>query len=71
MKFTLEEYEGCFSLNMQAETMAEAATLVRFGMNTTKELRSCSASAHKDGTFTAYVVVAKHRRACESVPKRK
>jgi len=71
MKFELIEEEGCFAINMTAETMAEAAQLVRFGMNSTQELRSMGASARTDGEFQGWTVFAKHRRASEYVPKRK
>ena len=71
MKFNLIEHEGCFAIDMQAETIQDAATLVRLGMNTTRELRFLSANVSKEGSFTATAVFAKHRRANSDVPRRR
>jgi hypothetical protein len=40
MKATISEFEGCFEINLEAEDIKDAAALVRFGLNSTKELRS-------------------------------
>lgn len=39
MKAEITEYDGCFSIDLIAETADEVADLFRFGANTTKELR--------------------------------
>lgn len=70
MKAFLNEYEGCFSLDLTAETMAEAATLVRMGMNRKAELRRCVANARQDGTFDAYITFGKRRDANSDIPHR-
>lgn len=71
MKISLTEYDGSFSFDMTAETMADAALLTRFGMNSTKEIRYDSASANQNGTFEAGLVIAKIKRATNIIPKRK
>ena len=63
MKFTMIEHEGCFSFEMEAETMQDAALLVRFGTNATTEIRSISTSACKDGSFNSYCVIGKRKKA--------
>lgn len=71
MKFNLIENDGCFCINMTAETMEDAAKLVRFGMNATKQLNSQGASADKDGSFSGWAIFAKNRRASNYIPRRK
>lgn len=70
MKITAKEHDGCFSFDISAETLAEAALLVRFGMNRTK-LRTSDSNARADGTFDASLVFGKSRRADSDVPKRR
>lgn len=71
MKIQFDEHDGCFGINLTAENMVEAAALVRFGMNSTAEIRSCSSSVRQDGSFEADIVFGKHRRHGSEVPKRK
>lgn len=66
MKITLNEYEGCFCFDLEAETLNDAALLVRFGRNATKEVRSAATSvgeANRDGNFpvTAYATIGKRK----------
>jgi len=70
MKIIVTEFDRCFGFELTAENMAEAATLVRFGMNRT-EIRVCNASVCKDGMFGAHLVFGKSRRSDSAVPKRK
>jgi hypothetical protein len=69
MKVEVTEYQGCFSIDLSAETIAEAAKLTRLGMNSTKELRGLDAYASENGTFTASCVVAKARKATSQIPR--
>ena len=39
MKAEIIEYDGCFSIELTAETPDDMADIVRFGANSTKELR--------------------------------
>jgi hypothetical protein len=71
MKITLEEHDGCFAFDMQAETTAEAALLVRFGMNRTNEIRTAGVQANRDGTFTGNLIFGKHKHANNDIPKRR
>lgn len=71
MRIELIEHEGCFAFNLQAESIAEAALLVRFGTNATHEIRTLSACANADGSFTGDLVLAKHRRANNDIPRRR
>lgn len=70
MKFTLTEHDECFSFDLQAETMEEAATLTRFGMNRTSKINHCSAYANRSGEFHAAIVFKKSKRANNDIPKR-
>lgn len=69
MKVELHEYSGCFSISLVAETVEEAAKLVRMGMNSTKDLRYLRTYAYDTGV-SADVVLGKSKRADSSVPKR-
>jgi len=71
MKITLAEHDGCFAFNLEAETTADAALLVRFGMNRTEEIRSAGVQANRDGTFSGHLVFAKSKRANNDIPKRR
>mgnify|MGYP001214759683 FL=1 len=62
MIFELQEYDGCFSMDMRAETVAEAAQLARLKMNGTKEMRGIYVYADKDGTFSGSVVIGKSKK---------
>jgi len=70
MKAQLTEYEGCFSIELQAETIQEAATITRFGLNRTKEIRSTYAHAGKTGEFTAAAVLGKSKKADGRTPRK-
>lgn len=39
MRAICAEHEGCFEIVLTADTLAEASTLVRFGLNRTTEMR--------------------------------
>lgn len=67
MKFNLVEYDGCFSLDMEAETLEDAAQIMRFKMNAKKEIRSINASAHKGGKIYGYIVLGKIRNVRSSI----
>ncbi len=71
MKATVIEYDGCFSIDLTAETMQEAATLVRLGMNRTDEHRYIASTVSKEGGFAFCVTFVKSKRANHAVPKRK
>lgn len=66
MKVQLSEYEGCFSVDLTAETMQDAVALARLGMNATKEMRSLGTYATTADGFTGSIVIGKqHRSSCE------
>lgn len=62
MKAKLTEYEGCFSIELTAEDLKEAAAIARMGSGSTMEVRTKCASASKEGEFTAHVVFGKDKR---------
>lgn len=70
MKAKLDEYEGCFSVTLEPETMEEMARLVRFGMNRTSDLRSASVQAYSDGTVYGRITIGKSKRSNSLVPRR-
>lgn len=67
MKVELREHEGCFEVFLEPEDMKDAALLVRFGLNATKEVRSVDTTANRDGSFHSYIVIGKCRNASGSV----
>ena len=71
MKIELTEHEGCFGFEMTAENMQDAALLVRFGTDGTKDVRHISATVGKDGAFAAALVIGKHKNANNYLPRRK
>lgn len=71
MTITFTEHEGCFSFNLAAETMQDAALIARFAINATSEIRHLSGIANQDGTFTGGLVIAKHKRADGFIQRRK
>lgn len=59
MKVKLQEAEGCWSINMTAEDIKEAAALARFGASSTIEIRHKSVIASAEGEFTGCLVLGK------------
>ena len=71
MKITLRENDGCFAFSLTAETMEDAALLIRFGTNRTDKINSASAIANADGSFSGHLVIGKHKRADGYVQRRR
>ena len=71
MKVEFSEHDGCFSIELMAETMEEAAKLVRFGMNRKAEVQHCTTNVNSSGSFEAGIVFGKSKRANNDVPLRK
>lgn len=69
MKAQFTEHEGCFSIDLQAENMQDAALLVRLGTNATSELRHLSTVVNQCGTFESSIVIAKRKQATSVVQK--
>ena len=67
MKIRLAEHGGCFSFEMEAETLADAAQLARLAVNGVKQVRGIYVHARTDLTMDATVVIAKRRRADSSL----
>jgi len=67
----MTEHDGCFSFEMAAETMADAALLTRYATNVTDNVRNAGAYANKDGTFNGHCVLAKRRKASSDIVRRK
>ncbi len=70
MKATLQEHEGCFAIELEAENLPEAATLTRFAMNRTDRVRHAGSTVSLQGEFSSCVTFAKSRRANNDIPKR-
>jgi hypothetical protein len=71
MKLIFKEFDHDFYLNFVAEDMQEAALLVRFGMNATKELRHTSTSVESSGHFSANISIGKRKNASGYINKNK
>ena len=63
MKVTVQEHSACFGIELTPETIAEAALLIRLGINATKDVRSVSATAHADGSIYGSVVIGKRKQS--------
>lgn len=70
MKITIDENHDNFMIRTEAETIQEAALLVRMGINSTKELRYSTAYATNDSVFHTLVIGKAKNANCE-VPHRR
>ena len=61
MKITFEEYEGCFSIDLEAETKEDVIKLGRFGIGKLKELRSANVHFGSEPSCTACIVIGKSK----------
>ena len=68
MKISIEEYPSCFALNLTPENIAEAALLIRMGMNSTKKAPDVWASA-SGGTIKGGIEIGKRWQSKSLVPK--
>lgn len=71
MKININEWDHVFEFDLTPETVAEAALLVRIGMNTTKEVSYISTNANKDGTITSGIALKKVKRVVSQVSRGK
>ena len=62
MKAEINEYEGCFSIDLEAETKEEAVKMARFGIGKLKRLRSCSVIFSQAGYAGASIVIGKNQQ---------
>lgn len=69
MKVEFKEHRGCFAVNLEPETAEEVVSLVRLGMNSTKELRSCYTDVFEDGSAGSSIVVGKRKQDFITVRK--
>jgi hypothetical protein len=67
VKVVLYECERSFGMEFTPETMQDAALLVRFALNATKDVRGIDTVASSDGVFTGYVVLGKRKNSDGSV----
>lgn len=71
MKVNTREYDGCFAIDLEAETLDDAAWLVRMAMNRTVELRSAACRVTSMGPFSGSIAIGKRKQAVISVPRAK
>ena len=69
MKLKFAELEGCFSIDLDAETLEDAAFLVRFGINATSELRCATSYVDQNGSFGSAIVIGKRKQPTNEVQK--
>jgi hypothetical protein len=70
MQAKLSEFQGCFAIELIPETIEDASFLTRMSVNSTGELRTCSAYAYSDGTFSASIVIRKRKRPDSTIPRK-
>jgi hypothetical protein len=68
MKTTFTEHEGCFSIEMTAETKEDVIALARFGINVTKKVQLCAASFFQDGDAHGSIILGKRKQSACSIP---
>lgn len=72
MKVQMYEHDGEFAIRLDAETVSEAAMLVRFAVNRTNNLRLVGTAAYKgDHGIQTFVCVTKRRNSQSAVPRAK
>ena len=72
MKAAMYEDGGEFTIKMSAETVPEAAMLVRFAVNRTNTLRLVDTAAYKgDAGIETFVCVTKRKNSQSGVPRAK
>lgn len=69
MKAELNEQDNRFVIVLTAETVAEAAVIVRMGMNHTQALLTCDADAFGSGEFQGFIAIGKKRINTSTIPK--
>jgi len=57
MKVEFTENGGCFAIALTPENDKEIVSLVRLGINKTKEVRGIYVSAYEDGKLAAAIVL--------------
>jgi len=71
MKIELYEFDDCFDISLEAETVEEAARIIRMGMNSKKDLNYVIASAFDDQTIFGSISIGKRKRGHSEVPKQR
>lgn len=69
MIIQMHETDTDFGFNIEPETLADAALLVRFALGATKELRVKETTAYRDGTFATWVSIGRRKEASGSVAR--
>lgn len=69
MKVMLHDEDASFWIELEAESMEDAARIVRFGVGATKEILHTSASANKNGRFTCTIGIGRYKGSGASIPK--
>ena len=67
MKANIEEYEGCFSIDLEAENKEEVVQIVRLSLNRTKQLRGVFSQFFKGGHCTLSCTIGKKQKEAYSI----
>lgn len=70
MKIEAAEHQNCFLFTLTAESIEDAALLVRFGLNRTKELKYASAQASEEGKFTGDICFGKKKNWTSNIERK-
>jgi hypothetical protein len=68
MKVEVNEYEGCFAIDLEPENLEDAVFLIRMGMNATKEIRTIACYV-STSCISGSVVLAKRKNDSSLIPK--
>jgi hypothetical protein len=69
MKAELKELNGCFSLDIEPETMEEQVALARLAINRTKNRTEVYVDAYSDNVLTASIIMSKKSKPITSLCK--
>lgn len=67
MKISIVECDHVFAIDIQPESMSEAALLVRMGVNANKAIHYLGTNAYRDGTFNTSLSLKKAKRSTSTV----
>lgn len=67
MKIELHEYEGCFSFDIEAENMKDAAALMRWARNGTKDVQYAAIIPNADNVVQGFITMGKRKKLRETI----
>ena len=70
MKAIVREFDGCFSVDIDAENMEEAAVLIRMAMNSVLKFRTLETWVPQGAQISMAIVTPKKKNSTNAVRSR-